>query len=83
MKRAGLWQDAWAGAEKEWFARTVDLIRPRTRLLHDFFGMGAGFFHGRFRVRAGGAGEILEGRKNSGAARQAYGCACSSAGLEP
>src|SRR5579863_604627 len=28
LKRAGLLNDAWSGTEKEWFARTVDLIRP-------------------------------------------------------
>ena len=44
LKRAGLWKDAWAGAEKEWFARAVDLIRPRTRLLHDFSGWARAFF---------------------------------------
>src|SRR3984957_19856942 len=44
LKRAGLWKDAWSGAEKEWFARTVDLIRPRTRLLHDFSGWARAFF---------------------------------------
>src|ERR1700741_2277425 len=44
LKRAGLWKEAWAGAEKEWFARTVDLIRPRTRLLHDFSGWARAFF---------------------------------------
>jgi glutamyl-tRNA synthetase len=44
LKRAGLWKESWAGAEKEWFARTVDLIRPRTRLLHDFSGWARAFF---------------------------------------
>jgi glutamyl-tRNA synthetase len=44
LKRAGLWKEEWAGAEKEWFARTVDLIRPRTRLLHDFSGWARAFF---------------------------------------
>src|SRR5579862_3933737 len=44
LKRTGLWKDAWSGAEKEWFARTVDLIRPRTRLLHDFSGWARAFF---------------------------------------
>jgi glutamyl-tRNA synthetase len=44
LRRAGLWKEEWAGAEKEWFARTVDLIRPRTRLLHDFSGWARAFF---------------------------------------
>jgi glutamyl-tRNA synthetase len=48
LKRAGLWKDAWSGAEEEWFARTVDLIRPRTRLLHDFSGWARAFFSDDF-----------------------------------
>src|ERR1700723_4547202 len=44
LKRAGLWKDAWSGAEEKWFARTVDLIRPRTRLLHDFLCWARAFF---------------------------------------
>ncbi len=44
LKRAGIWNDAWASAEKEWFARAVDLIRPRTRLVHDFSGWARAFF---------------------------------------
>jgi glutamyl-tRNA synthetase len=44
LKRAGLWQDAWAGSDREWFARTVDLVRPRTRLLGDFTRWARAFF---------------------------------------
>ena len=33
LERAGIWRAEWAGAEKEWFAHTVDLLRPRTHLL--------------------------------------------------
>ena len=33
LKRSGLWRDEWAGRERDWFARTVDLLRTRTRLL--------------------------------------------------
>jgi len=52
LKRGGLWQDEWAGAKKEWFARTVDLIRPRTRLLHDFSGWARAFFTDDFKYEA-------------------------------
>jgi glutamyl-tRNA synthetase len=48
LKRSGLWKEAWAGREKEWFRRTVDLIRPRTRLLHDFSGWARAFFSDDF-----------------------------------
>ena len=44
LRRADLWQEAWAGAEQSWFAHTVDLIRPRTRLLGDFTTWSRAFF---------------------------------------
>jgi glutamyl-tRNA synthetase len=44
LKRAGIWQDAWAGPGREWFAHAVDLIRPRTRLLSDFSTWSRAFF---------------------------------------
>ena len=44
LKRAGIWQDAWAGPGREWFAHAVDLIRPRTRLLSDFSTWARAFF---------------------------------------
>ncbi len=44
LKRAGIWNDAWASSEKEWFARAVDLIRPRTRFVHDVSGWARAFF---------------------------------------
>lgn len=44
LKRAGLWQEQWAGAGREWLAKTVDLIRPRTRLLGDFTTWARAFF---------------------------------------
>ena len=48
LKRAGLWQQAWEGPESEWFARTVDLVRPRTRLLGDFTRWARAFFTDEF-----------------------------------
>jgi len=44
LKRAGLWRDAWSGAEREWLTRVVDLLRPRTRLLRDFSTWARAFF---------------------------------------
>jgi glutamyl-tRNA synthetase len=44
LKRAGIWQESWAGADAAWFARTVDLVRPRTRLLGDFVTWARAFF---------------------------------------
>src|SRR6202451_1913003 len=48
LRRAGIWNPTWAGAEKAWFAHTVDLIRSRTRLLHDFSGWARAFFSDDF-----------------------------------
>lgn len=48
LRRAGLWREQWAGSEREWFLRTIDLIRPRTRLLKDFSGWARAFFTDEF-----------------------------------
>jgi glutamyl-tRNA synthetase len=48
LKRAGLWQEEWGGARREWLAKTVDLIRPRTRLLGDFTTWARAFFSDDF-----------------------------------
>jgi glutamyl-tRNA synthetase len=44
LKRAGLWQEAWAGTERAWFAEAVELVRSRTRLLQDFTTWARAFF---------------------------------------
>jgi len=44
LKRAGLWEGSQASRDRAWFARAVDLIRPRTRLLGDFTTWARGFF---------------------------------------
>jgi glutamyl-tRNA synthetase len=44
LKRAGLWQEAWGTTDRAWFARAVDLLRPRTRLLGDFTTWARAFF---------------------------------------
>jgi glutamyl-tRNA synthetase len=44
LKRANIWNGSQAAADPEWFARAVELIRPRTRLLHDFSTWARAFF---------------------------------------
>jgi glutamyl-tRNA synthetase len=44
LKRAELWEGSQASRDPAWFARAVDLIRPRTRLLADFSGWARAFF---------------------------------------
>jgi len=48
LRRAGLWREEWRNSQREWLARTVDLIRPRTRLLPDFTTWARAFFVDEF-----------------------------------
>ncbi len=48
LRRQGLWREEWAGEKKDWFARTVDLLRPRARLLTDFATWARAFFSDEF-----------------------------------
>ncbi len=51
LKRSGLWKQEWAaGAGHEWFSRTVDLLRPRVRLLPDFSSWSRAFFSDEFTI---------------------------------
>src|SRR6267154_1225677 len=51
LKQDGLWKDEWAaGAGQEWFAKTVDLLRPRIRLLPDFSSWSRAFFSDEFPI---------------------------------
>ena len=52
LKRAGLWEGSQASRDHSWFARAVDLIRPRTRLLSDFSGWARAFFTDNFDYEA-------------------------------
>src|SRR5215469_11064713 len=56
LKRSGLWKPEWAagaapgadGRDHAWFSRTVDLLRPRIRLLPDFCTWARAFFSDEF-----------------------------------
>ena len=51
LKRDGLWKEEWAtGAGHEWFAKTVDLLRSRVRLLPDFSSWSRAFFSDDFTI---------------------------------
>jgi glutamyl-tRNA synthetase len=52
LRRAGLWDGSQASRDGAWFARAVDLIRPRTRLLSDFTGWARAFFTDDFDLEA-------------------------------
>jgi glutamyl-tRNA synthetase len=49
LERSGLWKDEWnSGAGHQWFSTTVDLLRPRIRLLPDFATWSRAFFSDDF-----------------------------------
>ena len=48
LRRSGLWREEWGADGRAWFARTVDLLRPRTRLLTDFSTWARAFFSDEF-----------------------------------
>ena len=59
LKRSGLWKPEWApgagpgeagGKNHDWFAKTVDLLRPRIRLLTDFSSWSRAFFTDDFEI---------------------------------
>src|ERR1700730_8587759 len=51
LKHSALWNEDWAsGAGREWFAKTVDLLRPRIRLLPDFSTWSRAFFTDNFEI---------------------------------
>jgi glutamyl-tRNA synthetase len=58
LRRSGLWQEAWAagaapgpdGRDHAWFSKTVDLLRPRIRLLPNFSDWARAFFVDDFPI---------------------------------
>jgi glutamyl-tRNA synthetase len=52
LARAGLWNDAYDHAERDWFAQTVNVIRERYRLLTDFATLGRPYFADDFEFDA-------------------------------
>jgi glutamyl-tRNA synthetase len=49
LKNSKLWKDEWAAeAGHQWFSKTVDLLRPRVRLLPDFATWSRAFFTDHF-----------------------------------
>ncbi|MGH9776832.1 MAG: glutamate--tRNA ligase [Candidatus Acidiferrales bacterium] len=68
LRRAGLWREEWGAAQRDWFARAVELLRPRARLLTDFSTWARAFFSDEFNydpeavkkfLKDGKLGELL------------------------
>jgi glutamyl-tRNA synthetase len=64
LKRSGLWKQEWAtGSGHEWFRRTVDLLRPRIRLVPDFSTWSRAFFSDEFPVEEAGKAKFWKDPK--------------------
>src|ERR1700687_2291470 len=64
LKRSKLWRDEWAsGPAREWFAKTVDLLRPRVRLLPDFSTWSRAFFSDDFEIDPAAKGKFWKDPK--------------------
>jgi glutamyl-tRNA synthetase len=48
LNQHGLWRDEYAGERREWFARTIDLLRARYRTTVDFAVLGRPYFSDEF-----------------------------------
>jgi glutamyl-tRNA synthetase len=67
LKQDGLWKDEWASsAGHEWFAKTVDLLRPRIRLLPDFSSWSRAFFSDEFPIDAAAKAKFWKDEKVPG-----------------
>jgi glutamyl-tRNA synthetase len=44
FQAAGVWDEAYLGEKAEWFARVLELLRPRARKLEEFLAVGRFFF---------------------------------------
>jgi glutamyl-tRNA synthetase len=44
LQRAGLWRDEYEGEKKDWFEKTIDLLRERARTLTAFTDIGRAYF---------------------------------------
>jgi glutamyl-tRNA synthetase len=64
LQRSGLWKQEWAtSAGHEWFRKTVDLLRPRVRLLPDFSSWSRAFFSDDFPIEEAGKAKFWKDPK--------------------
>jgi glutamyl-tRNA synthetase len=52
LKRLGLWREEYETEKRDWFARTVDLLRARYRTTQDFATTGRPYFSDEFEYEA-------------------------------
>ncbi len=64
LKQDGLWKEEWAsGAGHGWFSKTVDMLRPRVRLLPDFSSWSRAFFSDEFEIDAAAKAKFWKDEK--------------------
>jgi len=64
LKRSGLWKEEWASGEGHaWFSKTVDLLRPRIRLVPDFSTWSRAFFSHDFEIDAAAKAKFWKDEK--------------------
>lgn len=66
LQGSGLWQNSWDADGRAWFSHTVDLLRPRTRFLHDFSQWARAFFSDDFDYDAEARAKFWKDPKVSG-----------------
>ena len=52
LKSSGLWDPGWESGRKQQFLNTIDLLKPRVRIIPDFVVNGAAFFSDKFDYEA-------------------------------
>ncbi|HEV2704699.1 MAG TPA: glutamate--tRNA ligase [Pyrinomonadaceae bacterium] len=60
MEAAGLWREEYEAERREWFERTIDLIRQRFYTLKDFTGQGRAYFADDFEYDASAVAKNLK-----------------------
>jgi glutamyl-tRNA synthetase len=63
LRKADLWQTAYADEKREWFMKTVDLLRARYRTLTDFTTLGRPYFVDDFEYEAAAIMKNLKDEK--------------------
>jgi len=67
LRQDKLWKEEWAtGAGHAWFSKTVDLLRPRVRLLPDFSTWSLAFFSDEFGIDAAAKAKFWKDEKVPG-----------------
>jgi len=59
LKRAGLWRDEYETTRRDWYHRTIDVLRARYRTLADFAELGRPYFSDHYNFEPSGVKKNL------------------------